>query len=203
MFNIWKQVFCMYFLQKTLIVVLNNQNLVSASRLAEAFVSIQLEKSGLRDEMLDSFLKKKQAMGGIIKTLVSYTLWWILRWLIRFAASEVKFISLVPQDEAANIKRGLILDFLRKYVSENEFLWFLYKNMGLMMKMINSVCCPFHRFSTQMSQYCVRAQIIAYYFSLGSILDDIPSIRQSHFIIGQAGSPRVSLDAEVDLCPAR
>ncbi|KAM7403482.1 hypothetical protein PAMA_004100 [Pampus argenteus] len=37
-------------------------------RLMEAFVSIQLEKVGLRDEMLNSFMKKKQAVGGLIKT---------------------------------------------------------------------------------------------------------------------------------------
>ncbi|XP_076013621.1 uncharacterized protein LOC143006168 [Genypterus blacodes] len=123
--------------------------------------------------MLDSFVKKKQSVGGIIKTL----------------------------DKSAKIKRGLILDFLRKYVSEDVFHWFLYKNTSLMMKMINSLCYSSHRFSTQMSQYCVRAQIIAYYFSLSSILDDIPSVRQSHFMIGQASAPRVGVDAEVDLCP--
>eukprot|EP00064_Thunnus_orientalis_P010332 superscaffoldBa00001395_g10358 len=36
----------------------------SKERLMEAFVSIQLEKVGLRDEMLNSFMKTKQAMGG-------------------------------------------------------------------------------------------------------------------------------------------
>lgn len=50
----------------------------------EAFVSIQLEKVGLRDEMLNSFLKKKQAVGGLIKTPVSRTQrWMILRRLSR------------------------------------------------------------------------------------------------------------------------
>ncbi|KAF7666918.1 hypothetical protein LDENG_00087360 [Lucifuga dentata] len=92
--------------------------------------------------MLDSFLRQKEAMGGIIKTL----------------------------DEAAKIKRGLIVEFLRK-------------------------------FSSQISQYCVRAQIVAYYYSLASILDDVPSIRQSHFMIGRAHDPKVSLDEEANLCP--
>lgn len=32
-----------------------------------AFVSIQLEKVGLCDEMLNSFVKKKQAVGGVPK----------------------------------------------------------------------------------------------------------------------------------------
>ncbi|XP_073339210.1 uncharacterized protein [Pagrus major] len=111
-------------------------------RLMEAFVSIQLEKVGLRDEMLNSFMKKKQAVGGLIKT----------------------------PEEAAAIKRGLVIDFLRI-------------------------------FSSQISQYCVRAQIVAYYFSLTSLLDNVPIIRQSHFMIGRAGEPKVFLDSGADLCP--
>ena len=57
------------------------------------------------------------------------------------------------------------------------------------------------RFSAQISQYSVRAQIVAYYFSLSSLLDDVPSVRQSHFMIGRAGEPKVSLDSGADLCP--
>lgn len=41
------------------------------SRLAEAFVSIQLEKVSLRDEMLNSFVKKSQAARGVATTAVS------------------------------------------------------------------------------------------------------------------------------------
>lgn len=43
-----------------------------------------------------------------------------------------------------------------------------------------------NRFSTQISQHCVRAQIVAYYCSLNFLLDDFPSVRQSHFVIGRA-----------------
>ncbi|XP_049452775.1 uncharacterized protein si:ch73-242m19.1 isoform X1 [Epinephelus fuscoguttatus] len=111
-------------------------------RLMEAFVSIQLEKVGLRDEMLNSFVKKKQAVGGLIRT----------------------------SEEAAKIKRTLIIDFLKK-------------------------------FSTQTSQYCVRAQIVAYYNSLSFLLDAIPSICQSHFVTGRAREPRVILDSGADLRP--
>ncbi|XP_036928246.1 uncharacterized protein si:ch73-242m19.1 isoform X2 [Acanthopagrus latus] len=111
-------------------------------RLMEAFVSIQLEKVGLRDEMLNSFMKKKRAAGGLIRT----------------------------PEEAAAIKRRLVVDFLKT-------------------------------FSAQISQYSVRAQIVAYYFSLSSLLDDVPSVRQSHFMIGKAGEPKVSLDSGADLCP--
>ncbi|XP_067336381.1 uncharacterized protein si:ch73-242m19.1 isoform X1 [Channa argus] len=107
-------------------------------RLIEAFVSIQLEKVGVRDEMLNSFMKKKQAVGGLIK---------------------------LPE-EAAKIKRGLIIDFLTK-------------------------------FTKQISQYGVRAQIVAYYYSLMSLLDNIPSIRQSHFMIGQASEAKVVVDSRV------
>ncbi|XP_045918386.1 uncharacterized protein si:ch73-242m19.1 isoform X3 [Micropterus dolomieu] len=116
--------------------------ITTKERLMEAFVSIQLEKVGLRDEMLNSFMKKKQAVGGLIKT----------------------------PEESAKIKRRLIIDFLKK-------------------------------FSTQISQYCVRAQIVAYCNSLTLFLDDIPSIRQSHFMIGKTNEPRAILDSGVDLCP--
>lgn len=45
----------------------------------EAFVSIQLEKVGLRDEMLNSFMeKKKRAVGGLMRTPVSCTQGWMM-----------------------------------------------------------------------------------------------------------------------------
>ncbi|KAF0044021.1 hypothetical protein F2P81_003179 [Scophthalmus maximus] len=111
-------------------------------RLTEAFVSVQREKVGLRDEMLHSFTKKRQAAGGLAQA----------------------------PGEAAKIKRSLIIEFLQK-------------------------------FSTRISQYCVRAQIVAYYSSLSSLLDDTPSIRQSHFMTERAGEPRVVPDSGADLCP--
>lgn len=45
-------------------------------RLMEAFVSVQLEKVSLRDEMLNSFVKKNQAVGGLVKTPVRRTQRW-------------------------------------------------------------------------------------------------------------------------------
>lgn len=45
-------------------------------RLMEAFVSVQLEKVSLRDEMLNSFVKKNQAVGGLVKTPVRRTQCW-------------------------------------------------------------------------------------------------------------------------------
>lgn len=47
----------------------------------------------------------------------------------------------------------------------------------------------------------MRAQIVAYYYSLSSLLDDIPSIRQSLFTTERASKPKVVLDSGVDLCP--
>ncbi|XP_047197601.1 coiled-coil domain-containing protein 162 isoform X2 [Hippoglossus stenolepis] len=111
-------------------------------RLMEAFVSIQLEKVGLRDEMLNSYLKKKRAVGGLIQT----------------------------PEEAAKIKRSLIIEFLK-------------------------------RFSPRISQYCVRAQIVEYYYSLTSLLDDVPSVRRSHFTTEQTSAPKVIVDSGVDLSP--
>ncbi|XP_074547863.1 uncharacterized protein LOC141806315 isoform X3 [Halichoeres trimaculatus] len=112
----------------------------SRERLREAFVSIQLEKVGLRDEMLNSFMEKKQAVGGLIKT----------------------------PEEAAKIKRRLIINFLRK-------------------------------FSSQISQHCVRAQIVQYYLSLTSLLDEIPSIQKSYFTMGPAHNHKTSQDSGSDV----
>ncbi|XP_068195776.1 coiled-coil domain-containing protein 162-like [Antennarius striatus] len=109
-------------------------------RLREAFVSIQLEKVSLRDEMVNAFLEKKRTARGDIK----------------------------HPEEAAAVKRNLIINFLKK-------------------------------FSSQMSQHCVRAQIIEYYYNLTFLLDHIPAIRQSHFIIGRAAES--TLDSGADLCP--
>ncbi|XP_053290812.1 coiled-coil domain-containing protein 162 [Pleuronectes platessa] len=111
-------------------------------RLMEAFVSIQLEKVGLRDEMLNSYLKRKRAEGGLTQT----------------------------PEEAAKIKRSLIIEFLK-------------------------------RFSTRISQYCVRAQIVEYYYSLTSLLDDVPSVRRSHFTREQTSSTKATVDSGVDLPP--
>ncbi|XP_062253462.1 uncharacterized protein LOC133962042 [Platichthys flesus] len=68
-------------------------------RLMEAFVSIQLEKVGLRDEMLNSYLQKKQAEGGLTQTL----------------------------EEAAKIKRSLIIEFLKRQVCEKQLNSLCYK----------------------------------------------------------------------------
>lgn len=45
--------------------------LCSLIRAPEAFVSIQLEKVGLRDVMLNAFLLRKQTMADRMKSLVS------------------------------------------------------------------------------------------------------------------------------------
>lgn len=57
----------------------------------------------------------------------------------------------------------------------------------------------FNRFNMQMSQHCIRAQIVAYYYSLNFLLDDFPSVRRCHFVIGRARGGN-DLDPAVDLC---
>ncbi|XP_055361944.1 uncharacterized protein si:ch73-242m19.1 isoform X2 [Betta splendens] len=94
-------------------------------RLSEAFLSVQLEKVGVRDEMLDSFMEKRR----VLKT----------------------------PEEAAEVKRRVIIEFAKKL-------------------------------TTRVSLHCVRAQIVAYHYSLMSLLDRVPSIRQSHFVVGRAGT---------------
>lgn len=57
---------------------------------------------------------------------------------------------------------------------------------------LNELSACSNRFSAQTSQYCVRAQIVAFYSSLNFLLDDIPSVRQSHF--GQTGETGSAAD---------
>ncbi|KAM9433885.1 uncharacterized protein ACWYII_017323 isoform 1-T1 [Salvelinus alpinus] len=111
-------------------------------RLTEAFVSIQLEKVGPRDEMLNSFIKRRQIMG----------------------------VVMMNPDEVAKIKRRLIIEFCRK-------------------------------FSLRMSQCCVRGQIIGLYHSLTTLLDELPDIRQSHFLIGQDHVLKSDMDSGLGVHP--
>ncbi|XP_036448688.1 coiled-coil domain-containing protein 162 [Colossoma macropomum] len=111
-------------------------------RLADAFVSIQLEKVSPRDEMLNAFIKKKELMSTLISN----------------------------PDEVAKIKRKLILDFC-------------------------------HKFSLVMSQCCLRGQIIAFCYSLTSLLDKLPDIGQTHFVVGQANESRRDVDCEKGFQP--
>ncbi|XP_035285832.1 uncharacterized protein si:ch73-242m19.1 isoform X1 [Anguilla anguilla] len=109
-------------------------------RPAEAFVPIQLEKVGLRDEMLNAFVKKRELMGTIMKN----------------------------PDEVEKIKRAMILEFCQKM-------------------------------STHMSHCCMRAEIVGLYHSLTTLLEDLPAIQHSHFMLGQAYEQKAARDSELGL----
>uniref|UniRef100_H3BDV7 DUF4549 domain-containing protein n=1 Tax=Latimeria chalumnae TaxID=7897 RepID=H3BDV7_LATCH len=108
----------------------------------EAFVSIQLEKLGPRDMMLNTFINKKQSMGTVMKNL----------------------------EEVERVKRELIVDYCKK-------------------------------FSSRMSQYALRGQIIAYYNSLTSLLENFPAIRNVYFMTGQSQEKKSARDSELGLQP--
>ncbi|XP_058604874.1 uncharacterized protein si:ch73-242m19.1 isoform X3 [Onychostoma macrolepis] len=118
------------------------RDLATRNRLAGAFVSIQLEKMGLRDEMLNTFIKKKEQM------------------------SALKLNS----EEVGRIKRKLILEFC-------------------------------HKFNKRMSQCCVRGQVVALCHSLSSLLDEVPHIRDNHFVMGRPSETRSDLQSDDRLCP--
>ncbi|XP_076156269.1 coiled-coil domain-containing protein 162-like [Alosa pseudoharengus] len=109
----------------------------SRHRLAESFVSIQLEKTRPRDEMLNAFIKRREATGTLLQNT----------------------------DEAAKTKRKLILEFCSKL-------------------------------SVSMSQCCVRAQIVALYHSLTLLLQDFPTICQTHFMMGRSNEAKSNQDSE-------
>nr|XP_034965157.1 uncharacterized protein LOC118082199 isoform X2 [Zootoca vivipara] len=92
----------------------------------EAFVSIQLEKQGPRDMMLNTFIQKKQILGTRMQN----------------------------PEEVEKVKREVIVEYC-------------------------------HKMTHRISQYSLRSQIIAYYNSLKSMLDDFPSVRDKYFMIGQ------------------
>nr|XP_028577507.1 uncharacterized protein LOC114593298 [Podarcis muralis] len=91
----------------------------------EAFVSIQLEKQGPRDMMLNTFIQKKQTLGTRMQN----------------------------PEEVEKVKREVIVEYC-------------------------------HKMNHRISQYSLRSQIIAYYNSLKSMLDDFPSVRDKYFMIG-------------------
>nr|XP_009675270.1 PREDICTED: transmembrane protein FLJ37396 [Struthio camelus australis] len=95
------------------------------NRPAEAFVSIQLEKLGPRDMMLNAFIQKKETMGSRMQN----------------------------PDELLKFKRDVIVEYC-------------------------------YKLNQRVSQHALRGQLIAYYNSLRSLLDDFPVIRDKYFIIG-------------------
>lgn len=93
------------------------------------------------------------------------------------------------------------IPFVTRQDKPVSYILHLFSHFVALMSKGNTVCLFFHRFSTQISQHCVRAQIVAYHYSLTCLLDDIPSIRQSHFMSGQVSKAKVILDSGVDLRP--
>ncbi|XP_060545086.1 uncharacterized protein LOC117660839 isoform X3 [Pantherophis guttatus] len=97
----------------------------NSMRPTEAFVSIQLEKQGPRDLMLNTFIQKKHILGSRIQN----------------------------PDEAEKVKREVIAEYC-------------------------------HRLTHRMSQYSLRSQIVAYYNSIKTMLDDFPRVKDKYFTIG-------------------
>ncbi|XP_041348511.1 uncharacterized protein LOC121368057 isoform X2 [Gigantopelta aegis] len=104
-------------------------------RSADAFVSIQMEKTPSRDIMLNEFVEKKAQMGTILKN----------------------------PDELEKLKRKLISDFC-----EN--------------------------FNLRVSQFSLRAQIIAYYSSILTLLEEFPSIKETYFMLGDRNEKKTGKD---------
>ncbi|KAL8592207.1 hypothetical protein ACOMHN_030882 [Nucella lapillus] len=109
----------------------------SKARLApEAFMSLQLEKTPSRDQMLNDFVSKKQIVGSVLKN----------------------------PEELEKLKRKLISEFCE-------------------------------RFHIRMAHTSMRAQILAYYDSILSLLEEFPSIKDTYFMLGTANEKK---DAEED-----
>ncbi|XP_036398053.1 coiled-coil domain-containing protein 162 [Megalops cyprinoides] len=55
------------------------------------------------------------------------------------------------------------------------------------------------KFSARTSQCCVRAQIVGLYHSLNTLLEDLPTVRSSHFMQGGASEQKSARDSELGL----
>ncbi|XP_031757880.1 uncharacterized protein LOC100496491 isoform X2 [Xenopus tropicalis] len=110
------------------------QSFRNKKRLPEAFVSIQLEKVGPRDAMLNMFLQKKQAMGTAMKN----------------------------PEEVEKVKRDLVTNYCQR---------------------LNNRTC----------NHALRGQIIAYCNSLKNLLEEVPVIKKSYFIIGHPQNKKSGL----------
>ncbi|XP_040584075.1 uncharacterized protein LOC101831404 isoform X2 [Mesocricetus auratus] len=104
----------------------HSSGLKTTKRAPEAFVSIQLEKVGLRDTMLNTFLHRKQTVADRMES----------------------------PDDIEKVKRELIVEYCQKL-------------------------------NFRMSHYALRGQIMAYGNSLRGLLEDLPTIRDTFFMVGQ------------------
>ncbi|KAH9494550.1 hypothetical protein Btru_042420 [Bulinus truncatus] len=109
---------------------------------AEAFFSLQLEKTPSRDLMLNEFVSKKQQMGSGLKN----------------------------PEELEKVKRKLISEF----------------------------CFRFHN---RVSHASLRGQLLAYYNSILNILNSIPSVRDTYFVMGEANEKKTAEDSLDGLKP--
>ncbi|XP_054675028.1 uncharacterized protein LOC129203961 isoform X2 [Grus americana] len=114
--------------------------LCTIKRAPEAFISIQLEKQGPRDRMLNTFTQKREALGSRLQN----------------------------PDEVLKLKRDVIVEYC-------------------------------HELNQRVSQHALRGQLIGYYNSLRSLLDDFPVIRDKYFIIGLSQGKKEEQDLKKNL----
>ncbi|XP_009892174.1 PREDICTED: coiled-coil domain-containing protein 162-like [Charadrius vociferus] len=125
----------------------------------EAFISIQLEKRGPRDRMLNTFTQKREALGSMLKNPVSTS-----GGSSAFLRGTVGFWH----DEVLKLKRDIIVEYC-------------------------------HKLNQRVSQHALRGQLIGYYNSLRSLLDDFPVIRDKYFIIGLPQGKKEDQDLKKNL----
>ncbi|MGH0156902.1 UNVERIFIED_CONTAM: hypothetical protein FKN15_076171 [Acipenser sinensis] len=163
----------------------------------EAFVSIQLEKVGPRDVMLNTFISKKQAMGTIMKSPNILLSSWKPH-LLRPASNPDPLLQDLTLTRTANHEKAHIPNwFCGSLAGPTES-----PNQSLNTAVLydNSFILPMtSRFCRRMCQYSLRGQIIEYYNSLAALLEDIPSIRDTYFMLGQPHERKGERDSEEGL----
>ncbi|XP_064633719.1 uncharacterized protein LOC135491668 [Lineus longissimus] len=110
--------------------------------------------------------------------------------------SPEAFVSLQLEK---NPSRDLMLnDFVNKKSSMSMILKNPEEMEKLKRKLIGEYC---HKFMVRVSQYSLRAQIIAYYNSILGLLEQFPSIRENYFLLGELNEKKSENDDVLGLTP--
>ncbi|XP_033105563.1 uncharacterized protein LOC117107864 [Anneissia japonica] len=107
----------------------------------------------------------------------------------RIRRSPEAFVSI--QLEKAPSRDVMLNNYLNKKASMATVL----KNQEEVEKLKRTLIGEFcQRFMRRISQYSLRAQIIAYLNTIEDLLEGFPSLRNSHFMVGMPGEKKTKLD---------
>nr|KAG5699494.1 hypothetical protein BaRGS_020053 [Batillaria attramentaria] len=109
------------------------------------------------------------------------------------------FITAIQDNDSSVDNRDMMLnDFVAKKSSMGAVLRNPDELEKLKRKHISEFCDRFH---VRMSHTSMRAQILAYYSSMLSLLEDFPSVRDTYFMMGEPNEKKTDEDSTDGLVP--